>query len=80
MTCQARSSYTEDEVIWGHRFQEVLFLAEEYYEVTFDNYVQTVEYWYSKIYNTSKLNILSRHYYASYERTPVTRNSQWEST
>ena len=33
MTCQARSSYTEDEVVWGHRFQEVLVLAEENYEV-----------------------------------------------
>ena len=38
MTCQARSSYTEDEVIWGHRFQEVLFLAEEYYEVIYSYY------------------------------------------
>ena len=34
MTCQARSSYIEDEVLWGHRFEPVLLQAEAYYEVT----------------------------------------------
>ena len=33
MTCQARSSYIEDEVLWGHRFEPVLLQAETYYEV-----------------------------------------------
>ena len=35
MTCQARSSYIEDEVLWGHRFEPVLLQAETYYEVSF---------------------------------------------
>ena len=35
MTCQARSSYIEDEVLWGHRFEPVLLQAETYYEVQF---------------------------------------------
>lgn len=34
MTCQARSSYIEDEVLWGHRFEPVLLQAETYYEVS----------------------------------------------
>ena len=33
MTCQARSSYIEDEVLWGHRFEPVLLQAESFYEV-----------------------------------------------
>ena len=33
MTCQARSSYIESEVLWGHRFEPVLLQAETYYEV-----------------------------------------------
>ena len=35
MTCQARSSYIESEVLWGHRFEPVLLQAETYYEVFF---------------------------------------------
>ena len=47
MTCQARSSYTEDEVRWGHRFNEVLFLGEEYYEVmSFQILVLTLKHHY----------------------------------
>ena len=33
MTCQARSSYVEDEVLWGHRFISVLHLEKDFYKV-----------------------------------------------
>ena len=29
MTCQARTSYTEDEVLWGHRFFPVISLEKD---------------------------------------------------
>lgn len=34
MTCQARSSYIEKEVIWGHRFDQILRADKDYYEVS----------------------------------------------
>ncbi|OCT72307.1 hypothetical protein XELAEV_18035280mg [Xenopus laevis] len=42
MTCQARSSYVDSEVLWGHRFIPVLTLEKGFYEVDYttfhDNY------------------------------------------
>ncbi|CAG5078627.1 Oidioi.mRNA.OKI2018_I69.PAR.g9038.t1.cds [Oikopleura dioica] len=43
MTCQARSSYIEDEVLWGHRFEPVLLQAETYYEVDYASFHKTFE-------------------------------------
>ncbi|XP_028836334.1 G protein-activated inward rectifier potassium channel 4 [Denticeps clupeoides] len=41
MTCQARSSYLESEVMWGERFTPVLSLEEGFYEVDYDTFHQT---------------------------------------
>lgn len=43
MTCQARSSYVENEVLWGHRFMPVLTLEEGFYEVDYDTFHNTDE-------------------------------------
>lgn len=42
MTCQARSSYLADEVLWGHRFAPLLTLEEGFYEVDYGGFHQTV--------------------------------------
>ncbi|KAL7840416.1 hypothetical protein AOLI_G00257390 [Acnodon oligacanthus] len=41
MTCQARSSYLDSEVLWGERFTPVLSLEEGFYEVDYDTFHQT---------------------------------------
>ncbi|XP_021568357.1 G protein-activated inward rectifier potassium channel 3 [Carlito syrichta] len=43
MTCQARSSYLVDEVLWGHRFTSVLTLEDGFYEVDYASFHQTFE-------------------------------------
>ncbi|XP_032820232.2 G protein-activated inward rectifier potassium channel 4-like [Petromyzon marinus] len=43
MTCQARSSYLEAEVLWGHRFLPVLTLEEGFYQVDYDTFHDTYE-------------------------------------
>ncbi|KAG8147059.1 hypothetical protein E2320_014114 [Naja naja] len=43
MTCQARSSYLVDEVLWGHRFMSVLSLEDGFYEVDYNSFHQTFE-------------------------------------
>lgn len=43
MTCQARSSYLVDEVLWGHRFMSVLTLEDGFYEVDYASFHQTFE-------------------------------------
>ncbi|XP_063291908.1 G protein-activated inward rectifier potassium channel 4-like isoform X2 [Pelobates fuscus] len=43
MTCQARSSYVEHEVLWGYRFMPVLTLEEGFYEVDYDTFHNTYE-------------------------------------
>ncbi|XP_036253758.1 G protein-activated inward rectifier potassium channel 3 isoform X1 [Molothrus aeneus] len=42
MTCQARSSYLADEVLWGHRFTPLLSLEEGFYEVDYGGFHHTV--------------------------------------
>ncbi|XP_076137394.1 G protein-activated inward rectifier potassium channel 4 [Alosa pseudoharengus] len=41
MTCQARSSYLDAEVVWGERFTPVLSLEEGFYEVDYDTFHHT---------------------------------------
>ncbi|KAK2902693.1 hypothetical protein Q8A67_007406 [Cirrhinus molitorella] len=41
MTCQARSSYLNSEVLWGERFTPVLSLEEGFYEVDYDTFHHT---------------------------------------
>lgn len=38
MTCQARSSYLDSEVLWGYRFTPVLSLEKGFYEVDYNNF------------------------------------------
>lgn len=33
MICQARTSYTEDEILWGHRFESCMSLEKGSYRV-----------------------------------------------
>lgn len=33
MTCQARTSYTEEEILWGHRFESCMSLEKGSYRV-----------------------------------------------
>ncbi|XP_021448420.1 G protein-activated inward rectifier potassium channel 4 [Oncorhynchus mykiss] len=41
MTCQARSSYLDSEVMWGERFTPVLSLEEGFYEVDYESFHHT---------------------------------------
>ncbi|MEE6485376.1 hypothetical protein FKM82_014256 [Ascaphus truei] len=43
MTCQARSSYVDTEVLWGHRFTPVLTLEKGFYEVDYTSFHYTYE-------------------------------------
>ncbi|CAN0359398.1 unnamed protein product [Lampetra fluviatilis] len=43
MTCQARTSYTEDEVLWGHRFLPVMSLEEGFFRVDYSQFHATLE-------------------------------------
>ncbi|XP_015676809.1 G protein-activated inward rectifier potassium channel 4 [Protobothrops mucrosquamatus] len=43
MTCQARSSYMDKEVLWGHRFTPVLTLEKDFYEVDYNSFHSTYE-------------------------------------
>ncbi|KAL4660646.1 G protein-activated inward rectifier potassium channel 4-like [Arapaima gigas] len=38
MTCQARSSYLDTEVLWGYRFTPVLTLEQGFYEVDYNSF------------------------------------------
>lgn len=43
MTCQARSSYLDTEVLWGYRFTPVLSLEKGFYEVDYNNFHEIYE-------------------------------------
>lgn len=43
MTCQARSSYVNREVLWGYRFNPVLTLEKGFYEVDYTTFHDTYE-------------------------------------
>ncbi|NXF42435.1 KCNJ3 protein, partial [Nyctibius bracteatus] len=43
MTCQARTSYTEDEVLWGHRFLPVMSLEDGFFRVDYSHFHATFE-------------------------------------
>ncbi|XP_069642314.1 G protein-activated inward rectifier potassium channel 1-like isoform X2 [Haliaeetus albicilla] len=43
MTCQARTSYTEDEVLWGHRFLPVMSLEDGFFRVDYSQFHATFE-------------------------------------
>ncbi|XP_027019952.1 G protein-activated inward rectifier potassium channel 1 [Tachysurus fulvidraco] len=43
MTCQARTSYTEDEVLWGHRFFPVISLEDGFFKVDYSQFHATFE-------------------------------------
>ncbi|XP_078257468.1 inward rectifier potassium channel 2 [Rhinoraja longicauda] len=43
MTTQCRSSYLATEIIWGHRFEPVLFEEKNYYKVDYSRFHKTYE-------------------------------------
>ncbi|KAM9846445.1 G protein-activated inward rectifier potassium channel 3-like [Aulostomus maculatus] len=49
MTCQARTSYTEDEVLWGHRFESCISLEKEAFRVDYRAFDKTFEVQMSKL-------------------------------
>ncbi|XP_077448221.1 G protein-activated inward rectifier potassium channel 3-like isoform X2 [Stigmatopora argus] len=49
MTCQARTSYTEDEVLWGHRFESCISLEKGAFRVDYSAFDKTFEVQMSKL-------------------------------
>ncbi len=43
MTAQARSSYLASEILWGHRFEPVLFEEKNQYKVDYSHFHKTYE-------------------------------------
>uniref|UniRef100_A0A087Y6Z5 G protein-activated inward rectifier potassium channel 3 n=1 Tax=Poecilia formosa TaxID=48698 RepID=A0A087Y6Z5_POEFO len=43
MTCQARSSYLAEEVLWGHRFSPMMLLAEGFFDIDYGAFHHTFE-------------------------------------
>ncbi|XP_075697039.1 G protein-activated inward rectifier potassium channel 2-like [Rhinoderma darwinii] len=43
MTCQAKSSYLENEIIWGHRFEPCMTLEEGAFRVDYKRFHKTFE-------------------------------------
>ncbi|XP_060107480.1 G protein-activated inward rectifier potassium channel 4-like [Heteronotia binoei] len=43
MTCQARTSYTEDEILWGHRFEPCMSLEKGAFRVDYTRFEKTFE-------------------------------------
>ncbi|KAM8728064.1 G protein-activated inward rectifier potassium channel 3 [Acanthopagrus schlegelii] len=43
MTCQARSSYLGEEVLWGHRFSPMMSLAEGFFDIDYGAFHHTFE-------------------------------------
>ncbi|XP_008935865.1 PREDICTED: LOW QUALITY PROTEIN: G protein-activated inward rectifier potassium channel 4-like, partial [Merops nubicus] len=43
MTCQARSSYTEDEILWGYRFEPCMSLEKGAFRVDYSRFDMTFE-------------------------------------
>ncbi|XP_023148640.2 G protein-activated inward rectifier potassium channel 3-like [Amphiprion ocellaris] len=43
MTCQARTSYTENEILWGHRFESCISLEKEAFRVDYAAFDKTFE-------------------------------------
>uniref|UniRef100_A0A3P9I6N4 Potassium inwardly rectifying channel subfamily J member 2a n=1 Tax=Oryzias latipes TaxID=8090 RepID=A0A3P9I6N4_ORYLA len=43
MTTQCRSSYVANEILWGHRFEPVLFEEKNYYKVDYSRFHKTYE-------------------------------------
>ncbi|XP_007906980.2 G protein-activated inward rectifier potassium channel 4-like [Callorhinchus milii] len=43
MTCQARTSYTEDEILWGHRFESCITMDKGAFKVDYNLFDKTFE-------------------------------------
>ncbi|NXH46702.1 KCNJ5 protein, partial [Dicaeum eximium] len=43
MTCQARTSYTEDEILWGYRFEPCMSLEKGAFQVDYSRFEMTFE-------------------------------------
>ncbi len=43
MTCQARSSYLAEELMWGHRFSPMMLMAEGFFDLDYGAFHHTFE-------------------------------------
>lgn len=43
MTCQAKTSYTEDEILWGHRFEPCMTLEKGAFRVDYSHFNKTFD-------------------------------------
>lgn len=43
MTCQAKTSYTEDEILWGHRFEPCMTLEKGAFRVDYSHFDKTFD-------------------------------------
>ncbi|KAM5142259.1 G protein-activated inward rectifier potassium channel 4-like [Mantella aurantiaca] len=43
MTCQAKTSYTEDEILWGHRFEPCMTLEKGAFRVDYSHFEKTFD-------------------------------------
>jgi len=43
MTCQARSSYLAEEVMWGYRFSPMMLLAKGFFDIDYGAFHHTIE-------------------------------------
>lgn len=63
MTCQARSSYLDTEVLWGHRFTPVLSLEKGFFEVDYNNF--------HDVYETNTPTCSAKELAAKYRESPL---------
>lgn len=63
MTCQARSSYLDSEVLWGYRFTPVLSLEKGFYEVDYNSF--------HDIYETNTPTCSSKELSARLKESPL---------
>lgn len=57
MTCQARSSYLTEEVLWGHRFSPMMLLAKGFFDIDYGAFHHTFEVMSFESWGTPQANI-----------------------
>ncbi|XP_054611868.1 G protein-activated inward rectifier potassium channel 3-like isoform X1 [Dunckerocampus dactyliophorus] len=60
MTCQARTSYTEDEILWGHRFESCISLEKGAFRVDYSAFDKTFEVQMSKLSERDRRNAMEQ--------------------
>ncbi|XP_066515320.1 ATP-sensitive inward rectifier potassium channel 12 [Hoplias malabaricus] len=75
MTTQARSSYLSREILWGHRFEPVIFENRDRYQVDYSRFHKTYEVPSTPACSAKDLSELASHHSSASSRsgTPVSR-------